>query len=251
MAAVFPVRAPAPYPVRATLPLLARNLNHPGLTTNPGGVHRLAQAICSLCLALGTASAAPLVLTGLFRIGGESRAFFEDPATGGYFSLTPGEEGGGIRLLTVEFKDRWALVADHTGTNRIVFGTKDLPRSEPNRAGLTQLDNPLPSDRPRRQIAGLTTTGQLPAGSAGPEAAFGRESRAVAGPAETANLGVANEAPASLDEAAAQPAAPVRRRAPADELFKARNGYGAWEELLKQRHQAELLAQAQSAPENP
>ncbi len=205
-------------------------------------VHRLAQALCSLCLAVGTASAAPLALTGLSRIRGEARAFFTDGTAGGYFSLTPGEEGGGIRLLTVEFQERSAWVVDRSGTNRMVFGSKDVSTL------------PTPTEqatRPLRRMAGVPSPDQPPTEGTVPEADTLGGGREIAVEPVAAELAAENPSAVATTDPASPAQPPPRRRATADELFKARNGYGAWEELLQQRHQAELLAISPAAKENP
>lgn len=229
-------------------------------------MHRLAQAFCSLCLAGGTASAAPLALTGLSRIGGEARAFFTDGTAGGYFSLTPGEEGGGIRLLAVEFKDPAALVTDRFGTNRIVFGSKDvstLPSPTVLASERTYPPRPegiAPLGRPKRRITGSPVPDPAPVATTESGLATVEEGRElVALPAVQSGVQLATAdlptepqtaAPSAADPVS-PPSPPTRRLATTDELFKTRNGYAAWEELLRQRHQAEMLAISPTANENP
>jgi hypothetical protein len=214
-------------------------------------MHRLTQAMTCLGLAAGTAAAAPLVLTGLSRIGGETRAFFGDATTGSYFSLSPGEDRSGVRLLEVQFKDHSVLVADRTGTNRIVFGSNDRPSSLAQRTALMYPDRNGSADRPERRLAAVAGMSQGPESQPAPET-LSLSGAAGGNPAGLAGLadGAATQ-PAAAASPDAVPTPPPRRRATADELFKARNGYSAWEDLLRQRHQADLLAIPPTANENP
>jgi hypothetical protein len=215
-------------------------------------VLRLAQAICILSLALSQAWGGSLVLTGLSRIGGESRAFFSDGTASGSFSLMPGEDREGVRLLSVEFRERWALVADCTGTNRIVFATAVPAQVAPTVPG--HPDGMLPPGRTLHRLPGTAAPNPLPTAAEEPGSASMAEISLPppqAGASEVApeNGNSGSAVSAATGSPVVTPALP--RRATADELFKSRNGYAAWEDLLRQRHQAELLAASPVANENP
>ncbi len=213
---------------------------------------RLAQALCLLNLAIGTAWGAPLMLTGMSRIGGETRAFFSDGTPSGYFSLTSGEDRDGVRLLVVEFRERWALVADHNGTNRITFGNPGV--SPARQAGTGQDDGMLSRVQRQRLLTQPPLPQTSPLAAVADGNAAGSERSASPLPLEASGGsggdGNAGSVVSASDESLAK-SPPPRRPATADELFKARNGYAAWEDLLRQRHQAEMLAASPAANENP
>ena len=213
---------------------------------------RLAQAICILSLAAGQAWGGPLVLTGLSRIGGESRAFFSDGTASGSFSLMPGEDRDGVRLLSVEFRERWALVADRTGTNRIVFATADASQAAPTGPGYS--GGMLPSGRGQRRLPGTPAPNPLPTAAEEPgDVGVGQNSAPspLAGASEPAAENGSSGSAVSAATGSPPATPPQPRRATADELFKSRNGYAAWEDLLRQRRQAEHLAASPAANENP
>ena len=79
-----------------------------------------------LASASAPASGAVLVLTGLARLGGETRAYFAEPPATGHFSLTVGETFAGIRLVSVDLPGRSALVADADGIRRVAFASGDV-----------------------------------------------------------------------------------------------------------------------------
>ena len=164
------------------------------------------------------ASGSALVLTGLARFGGESRAYFAEPPATGYFSLAVGETVAGIRLVSVDFPGRTALVADADGIRRVVFASGDAtaapaPRIQARRAAREPDVAPGGPDLFRRD----EYVAQIAQGLAGADVA-------VADPRDPRTDSAAGDA------ASGEKTGPPPRRAPTEgELFKSRNGYAAWE----------------------
>ncbi len=165
-----------------------------------------------------SASAATLVLTGLARFGGESRAYFTEPPATGHFSLAVGESVAGIRLVSVDLPGRTALVADAGGTRRVAFASGDVtaasaPRIQARRAarepGVAPGDpDPFRRDEDVARIAQGLAVADV----------------AVADPRDRRTNSAAEGA------ASGEKTGPPPRRAPTEEeLFKSRNGYAAWE----------------------
>ena len=175
-----------------------------------------------LASASAPASGAALVLTGLARLGGETRAYFAEPSATGHFSLTVGESVAGIRLVSVDLPGRTALVADADGIRRIAFASGD---------GTTVL---APKIEARRAARGPDVV------PSGPEL-FRRDEHVaqIAQDLADADVPVADhrdartkpttEGAASGDKTGEKTGPPPRRLPTEEELFKSRNGYAAWE----------------------
>ncbi len=187
-----------------------------------------------LASASAPASGSVLVLTGLARLGGETRAYFAEPPATGHFSLAVGETAAGIRLVSVDLPGRTALVADSDGIRRVAFASGDVtaalaPRIPARRA--VREPDVVPSgldfsgrDEYVAQIARGLADADVP--SADP-----RDPRTN---------------PAAEGAASGEKTGPPPRRAPTEEeLFKSRNGYAAWEA----RERALRQGIAVSAPE--
>jgi hypothetical protein len=197
---------------------------------------------------LPVSSADGLVLTGLARSGGISHAYFFEPAGGKHFSLGIDEDYAGLRLIEINSRQGWALVADARGTNRVEYAraVAALPlAANPGQLSQARGSN-LHLPPPRQRIAlsdasGLAeATGSLPSAMDSGAVPFG---------------GTDDTSPATvpLPESAEVSARTVlpRRLPSADELYKTRNGYGAYEEMLRQRHQAEVIAARVAQPNDP
>ena len=177
----------------------------------------------SLIAALLAAASAPasgsvLVLTGLARLGGETRAYFAEPPATGHFSLAVGETMAGIRLISVDLPGRTALVADADGIRRDAFVSGDGP------AALA----------PEIQARRAAREPDVAAG--GPDLLRRDEHVAqIAQGLADADVPVADPRdprphPAAEGSASGEKTGPPPRRAPTEEeLFKSRNGYAAWE----------------------
>lgn len=171
-----------------------------------------------LASASAPASGAVLVLTGLARLGGETRAYFAEPPATGHFSLAVGETFAGIRLVSVDLPGRTALVADADGIRRVAFASGD---------GTTAL---APKIQVRRAVHG-------PDAVPGDPDLFRRDeyvaqiARALAdGDVPVVESRDARTRPAAEGAASGEKTGPPPRRAPTEEeLFKSRNGYAAWE----------------------
>jgi hypothetical protein len=200
----------------------------------------------ALPLLLAAARADDWVLTGLTRIDGQIAAHLLAPANGISLSLRPGEERWGWRLIDVSFRERCAWVADLSRTVRVeVAGAPATSPSVPS-------TSPLPLVEPERQAVPAATGGEssTPTGNgfAGVTASEDAAGEALADGAGTAAQLASTASQAADTERSELLRRPEpRRRATPDELFRARNGYGAWEALLRARHQEEALA-ASSAP---
>jgi hypothetical protein len=187
-----------------------------------------------LASASAPASGAVLVLTGLARLGGETRAYFAEPPATGHFSLAVGETVAGIRLVSVDLPGRTALVADADGIRRIAFASGD---------GTVAV---APKFQARR------VAGQPDVVPGGPDL-FRRDEYVaqIAQGLADADVPVADPRtpranPAAEGAASGEKTGPPPRRAPTEEeLFKSRNGYAAWEA----RERALRQGIAVSAPE--
>ena len=208
---------------------------------------RFAVLALSLAVLSPARSADALVLTGLARLGGIGHAYLYEPAAGKHFSLATGGDYAGLRLIEVNFRQGWALVADERGTNRVEYaraGTVRPGLADPAQSLVADVSM-VPSPRPRIMIPDSPVSADGSNEVTEPPSATGGLALSPAG-----TTGTTDEAASSgvvLDSAGR--ALGPRRRPTADELYKTRNGYGAYEELLRQRHQAEVLA-ARSAQTN-
>lgn len=194
--------------------------------------------LCSLLTALGACADDDWVLTGLARTDGQVRVYLTTSAGSTFVTLRPGEENGGWRLAAVSFRERCVWLANTTRTTRVEFAlspaqaTSQWPQPRVQQTRQTQdfsgqtssetrdsLEQPVAADS---ELAVTGDTSALPAG-------------AVVAPSSPDT--------AVTDSGSASKATQLGpRRAPtADELFKSRNGYGAWESLLRRRHQAATL----------
>lgn len=187
-----------------------------------------------LASASAPASGSALVLTGLARLGGETRAYFAEPPATGHFSLAVGETVAGIRLVSVDLPGRTALVADADGIRRIAFasgdGTAAVAPKIQARHGVRGPDvvpsgpDPFRRDEHVAQIAQVLAEAEV----------------LLADPRDPRTK------PASEDAASGEKSGPPPRRAPTEEeLFKSRNGYAAWEARERALRQGIVV----SAPE--
>ncbi len=171
-----------------------------------------------LAAAPASASGPALVLTGLARLGGETRAYFAEPPATGHFSLAVGETVAGTRLVSVDLPGRTALVADADGIRRVAFASGDVtaapaPRIQARRAAREPDVAPGGPDLFHRD----ESVAQIAQGLADADifVADPRDPRTNS-PAESAASG--------------EKTGPPPRRAPTEEeLFNSLNGYAAWE----------------------
>lgn len=188
------------------------------------------------CLAAAGVHADDWVLTGLAREQGRVQAYLMASPGGTFLSLRPGEERWGWRLVEVSFRERCVWLADATRTVRVDSATSPAvasnyhpalraPDTVPDHAGgvtdgIAEAQTVSPGVRLAAGTFTATPPSPIPAGG-------------TAASPELTRPG----ADATSDPKAVRP----RRAATADELFKARHGYGAWEALLRRRHDAAAL----------
>ena len=212
---------------------------------------RFAFLALGLAVWLPARSANDLVLTGLARLGGVGHAYLYTPAAGKHFSLGTDEDYAGLRLIEVNFRQGWALVADEHGTNRVEYAkaaTASAGLADPAPSPVANISKAqIPRPRPRIAIPDSSASAdvsnqvtELPASTDG----FALSPAGTTDPTDEAAIsGAASGAPTRTPG--------PRRRPTADELYKTRNGYGAYEELLRQRHQAEVLAARATQANDP
>jgi hypothetical protein len=191
-----------------------------------------------------------LVLTGLSRQGGIERAYFNEPAGRGSFSLDLGADSVGERLIEVNFPQGWVLVANQRGTNRVEFAkTTKGPLPSMFSGVTTRAQNPVtrlfrPAEQPKPR---------LPAGTA-QSISTGVEGMAQF-EVEPASTAVPNPAGSTesngLLSGSQEPPSASPRPPTADELYRARNGNAAFENMMRQRHDAEVLAARAAGIANP
>ena len=193
---------------------------------------RLITWACWLSLGVSL-SADDWVLTGLTRTDEQVRAYLRT-ADDVCVTLRVGEERWGMRLVGISFAERCAWLADATRTTRVECAGS--PRLSQGPHGEFQ-----PPDASQQAAAGVNSN-YVPlqlAESAGAKFAQGTDFLSF-GSAPAAGDPLRGDAvPAEVTSAS--PAWHPRRPATADELFRSRQGYGAWEALLRRRHEAEFL----------
>lgn len=183
----------------------------------------------SFALAVARGANDEWVLTGLCQTRGEIRAYLMAPASRSYLTLRPGEERWGWRLTRVDFTARCVWLTDSVRELKVSAGAY-APGPDPGGERTESFDSSRPT-RPAERRRHETAAEPGAHGGTNSDLASANPDHP---PRDTPG--------GSADETAAaqQPATSHGRRPPtADELFKVRNGYGAWEALLRRRQGAE------------
>jgi hypothetical protein len=205
------------------------------------------------CSALAVeAAASDLVLTGLAATGGRVRAFFSSPTAsgGGAFSVSLHQESLGVRLVSVNLRERTALISEGGIERRLCLGggtaagdpvdAESAKAGRPN-TGLRFNSSRRPAGNPSVENSAPSSVGTSFEGSTGldgvriesniPERALSRDG--IAAPGGVSDLGL------NPGDTGAHRWVPGVVRDPTEaEVFRAKYGTTAMEERSRQERYA-------------
>jgi len=205
------------------------------------------------------AAASDLVLTGLAATGGRVRAFLSTraPSGTGAFSVSLHQESLGVRLVSVNLRERTALISEDGVERRLCLGGETaagdpLGSGVVNTGGLTTGLHSISSQRsaadPIVDNGRAVSDGTGVAGSTGPDGVRVESNipaRSVSGDGSGTPPGSSNSE-LNRDDSVAHRWVPGMVREPTEaELFKAKYGASALEERARQERYAAGLRRTQ------